>query len=156
MGDQHPMVLVPEVDEHIQMILDQIVSGIDAIGVQLVIVQPTLPALLERCREWQETHPHAVHVIDHQDESTSACDMALLNSANAQDLQKCSAVEMVPLADAGIEPFDPIAEKGNGFLYQRDNAWSLFAALVRATETYRFPYDWKNLIKSVKKQSKLV
>ncbi len=148
------MVFVPEVDEHIQMILDQIVSGIDAIGVQLVVVEPSIPALLARCKEWQQTHPHAVHLVTKNDSSSAACDMALLNSAKKSDLQMCSDIDMVPLADAGIEAFDPIAEKGHGFLYEKDNAWSLFAALVRATETYRFPYDWKNLVKSVKKLSK--
>ncbi|MEK7529213.1 MAG: hypothetical protein AAB592_05595 [Patescibacteria group bacterium] len=43
--------------------------------------------------------------------------------------------------------FDPIKEAGNGFFYQNKNKWEIFAAIVRALETFRFPYDWKNVQK---------
>ena len=32
--------------------------------------------------------------------------------------------------------------------FSRINPWSAFAALVRANENFRFPYDWKNIQKS--------
>ena len=47
--------------------------------------------------------------------------------------------------------YDPIAEKGNGFYFSRKNKWEIFATVVRAIETYKFPYDWKNLLREIYK-----
>lgn len=41
--------------------------------------------------------------------------------------------------------YDPVLESGNAFLYADGNIWSLHAALVRALETYRLPYDWRGI-----------
>ena len=47
-----------------------------------------------------------------------------------------------------IRPFDPVNEKGNGFLFQKNDVWNIFAAIIRAKENYRFPYDWENVIRA--------
>ena len=45
--------------------------------------------------------------------------------------------------------FNPMKNKGNSFLYDNFNAWSIFYTIVRYLENYRFPFDNKNLIKNV-------
>jgi len=47
-----------------------------------------------------------------------------------------------------IRPFDPVSEKGNGFLFVENDIWNIFATIIRAKENYRFPYDWENVIRS--------
>ena len=47
-----------------------------------------------------------------------------------------------------IENYDPNQESGNSFTYDTGNYWSAFAAVVRAMENFRFPYDWKNIQKT--------
>jgi starch synthase len=47
-----------------------------------------------------------------------------------------------------IRPFDPVNEKGNGFLFQKNDVWNMFDAIIRAKENYRFPYDWENLVRA--------
>ena len=46
--------------------------------------------------------------------------------------------------------FDPIAENGCAFYYQRKNPWHIYAAIVRASENFRFSYDWEQIIKRLK------
>ncbi len=41
--------------------------------------------------------------------------------------------------------FEPNYEHGFAFLYNHDTPYSQFAAVIRAMESYKFPYDWKNL-----------
>jgi hypothetical protein len=52
-----------------------------------------------------------------------------------------------------LEPFDPIEEKGECFRIHKKTQWHIFASLIRAKENFSFPYDWKNLQKSVKEKA---
>jgi len=47
--------------------------------------------------------------------------------------------------------YNPNTETGNSFIYESTNHWEIFAAIVRACETYKFPYDWKFIVRSCKK-----
>lgn len=47
-----------------------------------------------------------------------------------------------------VENYNPNEESGNGFTFQEGNYWSLFEALVRMKESFRFPYDYKNIQKA--------
>jgi starch synthase len=47
----------------------------------------------------------------------------------------------------GIKDYNPNKETGNGFVYKKEDSWSIFAALVRAVETFKFPYDWKHIVR---------
>jgi len=49
-----------------------------------------------------------------------------------------------------IEDYNPNTESGNAFVFENANEWEVFAAVVRATETYKFPYDWKFIVRSCK------
>ncbi|MFA5820788.1 MAG: hypothetical protein WC873_01635 [Candidatus Gracilibacteria bacterium] len=46
-----------------------------------------------------------------------------------------------------VKNYNPNHETGNGFIYRGESAWSIFAALVRALETFKFPYDWKHIVR---------
>ncbi len=50
-----------------------------------------------------------------------------------------------------LKDFNPIKNEGNAFLYEKENKWSIFSALVRYSENYKFPMDNKNLVKNVLK-----
>lgn len=49
------------------------------------------------------------------------------------------------LADT-VQEFDPAAETGNGFVFDRYDRFHLFAAIVRALEAYRFGDAWRQLM----------
>ena len=48
-----------------------------------------------------------------------------------------------------LSEFDPLDAVGNSFFYQEENVWSMYYALIRYIENYKFPYDNRNLIKNV-------
>lgn len=41
--------------------------------------------------------------------------------------------------------YEPVMEGGTSFLFREGSMWSMHAALVRAQETYRLPYDWTGI-----------
>jgi len=45
--------------------------------------------------------------------------------------------------------YSPLQEKGNGFYFASPTKWEIFAGIVRAVETYQFPYDWENLVREM-------
>jgi starch synthase len=49
------------------------------------------------------------------------------------------------LADT-ITDFDPASDSGVGFRFETYDSWQLFAAVVRALETYRHPSVWRRLV----------
>ena len=58
---------------------------------------------------------------------------------------------IVPVLQAGVHQkavnYNPVAEEGNAFLFEKNEIWSIHHALVRATENFAFSYDWGNLKK---------
>jgi starch synthase len=48
------------------------------------------------------------------------------------------------LADT-IQDWDPVAQTGNGFVFEAYDHWDLYAQVVRAVETYRQPALWRTL-----------
>jgi starch synthase len=48
------------------------------------------------------------------------------------------------LADT-VQDWDATSGAGNGFRFERYDGLDLFAALVRAIETYKYPAEWRRL-----------
>ena len=48
------------------------------------------------------------------------------------------------LADT-VQNYDPRTGQGTGFTFEAYDPWALFAAVVRAVETYRYPAVWRSL-----------
>lgn len=47
--------------------------------------------------------------------------------------------------------YEPREEIGNSFTFHSLNPWDIFAALIRAIETYHFPYDWEHILRGILK-----
>ena len=150
-GAQIPLILIrDEIDAHIHAILNAIIDGLSAVGLQLAVVAPCDHERLSQWKKAQEKYPKWIKLIGKEEAKSDVFDIAVLESLTIERLKELREQRMVPVAEKGVSTFDPVEEKGNGFLYH-ENPWSLFAALVRAQETYRFPYDWDNLIRAVAK-----
>ncbi len=48
-----------------------------------------------------------------------------------------------------LKEFDPLTSQWNSFLYEDKNKWSMYYAIIRYLENYKFPYDNRNLVKNV-------
>lgn len=85
----------------------------------------------------------------HYDEMWRACDMAFCLSEEAVDnALDAMVVPLAPKKMPRLQNYDPNREKGNAFTFEKMNPWLMFAAMVRACETYRFPFDWKCIVRS--------
>ncbi|MFA5916732.1 MAG: hypothetical protein WC850_00675 [Candidatus Gracilibacteria bacterium] len=48
-----------------------------------------------------------------------------------------------------LNEFNPVKSEGNAFFYSENNVWSIFYAVIRYIENFKFPYDNRNLVKNV-------
>ncbi len=86
------------------------------------------------------------------DQFLLASDMALVFSEHQATLKKLFFMGAIPIAHEKsplLENYHPNEESGNAFTFKSLNAWDIFSALVRANETYRFPFDWEHIIRGM-------
>jgi len=72
---------------------------------------------------------------------------------NSEDILGNGLVPVVSqnvAAKLNIDKYNPIKEEGAGYIYKKKNVWNVLAALFSAVENFQFPFDWKNLVVSVK------
>lgn len=82
----------------------------------------------------------------------AASDMSLFLVHTRESTQYAQALSSsaVPIAPVNttLEAYDPNGESGHAFLFAEATPWQCFAAIVRALETYRFPFDWRTIQKN--------
>ncbi len=90
---------------------------------------------------------HVKYSRKNRHELLEAADMSL--SFSFSDIQEMLLNGTIPVSSERkeVSNYNPNNETGNGFVYTENDHWCMFAALVRALETFKFPYDWKNIIK---------
>lgn len=91
---------------------------------------------------------------DKDNEELSKSHIMLLLGEDENLLKKAWENGVVPVTMAfssKIQDYNPNTEAGNSFVYQNLNQWEVFAAIVRALETFKFPYDWRFIVTSCKK-----
>jgi hypothetical protein len=76
-----------------------------------------------------------------------ASDMALVFKFS--DVEEMLLNGVIPISSLRpeVSDYNPNRETGNGFVFKKESPWAIFAALVRARETFKFPYDWKHIIR---------
>ncbi len=69
-------------------------------------------------------------------------------------VKKYKAVPVINETSMNFAEYNPLKETGNAFVYEKNSPWHMLAAVLRASETFKFSYDWKNLLEEVKDTAK--
>ena len=88
-----------------------------------------------------------------------AADAALLfeeHLLQIEEIMKKGVVIIGNKKSPFLQNYHPNNETGNSFTFAANNPWDIFMALVRALETFKFPYDWDNIVRGLVKTSKLI
>lgn len=135
--------------------LKSFLEGIKAVSVSVLILTPqSLKGKLDDFKS-----PRGVFVMQSNNTLTEkaleASDVSFvfpLAATTQEHLNLMWHLGVVPIApEKSAQDYDPNKETGNSFITRKDDAWGIFAALVRAAETFRFPYDWKHIVRQALK-----
>jgi len=110
------------------------------------------------CLELQKRFPEQFHFS----ETNTYTDATFSKNADVYfSLEMPSKDRINWIIEEGIVPvvpnngifinFDPKAESGSGFTFDEGNFWRMFEAMIRAGETRKFSYDWRNIKQAVRK-----
>jgi starch synthase len=131
----------------------EMVQGLLSLPVELIIFGKGSAAYGTLCTELAAAHSHRIAIVKSTEENQrkmfAAADMALFlsDATHLPELATALQYGSVPIApqSPALADYNPNQESGNAFLYEESTSWLCFAAVVRALETYRFPFDWRTI-----------
>lgn len=138
------LLLDKEVEDSHRDSVEKLLEGACSLDVEIVLLADTdLDSF---------SYPN-VHYIPYSETARKnlmqASDIIIALPSN--DLEEMLMNGVVPISHRSdlISDYNPNTEAGNGFVYGDSGSvdhWKIFAALIRALESFKFPYDWKNII----------
>ena len=136
-------------------VLQELLPGLLTLPVQIVILGKGSAAYGTIFTKMAKDYPHRIAILENKEEMIhkmyAASDMALFlaNTSDMAEVDYALSYGVVPVApeSENLKNYDPNQENGTAFLYEGSTVWHAFGALVRALETFRFPYDWKTIQK---------
>ena len=139
-------------------------QGCLALNVKVVVVNTQQPSDLNNLGELTENDGRIVwynpktdtNDINREEKEIDrflmAADMAIVFNNHQELVKLLKSYGVVLISDEKsplLENYKPNEETGNSFLYKKMDLWSVFAALVRALETFKFPYDWNHIVRKI-------
>jgi starch synthase len=136
-------------------LLEEVLPGLLELPVEILILGKGSASYGQMLTKLAKDHSHRIAIIPNDQKMVAkmlaAADMALFlcQSSGTEELTSALRYGTVPVTPAGLNlhDYNPNQESGNAFTYQKENVWHCYGALVRALETFKFPYDWKTIQK---------
>lgn len=145
-----PLLLIYILENKEEQKLVPLLEGLTVLELQTIIAPlPTHRDVIS----FRDKYPNKIKTSELDLEKLlEASDMVYFHghTLSQEKIEKSLKRKVVPIVKTAaysiISNFDPIKEKGNSFTFDEETPWHIFTAVVRATETYKFSYDWKNIV----------
>ena len=134
-------------------LFEQVLSGLLELPISLVVRGRGSKKYGDTLTKLAKTKNHRVAIIADDDlhvrRMLAGSDIALFFSTNDDEamLENCLRYGVIPvsLPMEVLDNYNPVQESGNAFIYEDPSQWMCFASLVRALETFKFPFDWRTI-----------
>lgn len=141
--------------------LFRVVEPLSALNFKLSVLAEGEEAHQKELFKLSEAYSDNLEVLEsvnqNKQEIISQAQVVIFMTAPSDDdllfLAKNNVIAIIPSDNKNKEliNFDAQKEVGNCFVYDPNNFWDFLATILRAYETYKFPYDWSQCKKSFKK-----
>lgn len=136
------LIMDKELSRKDELEIHELLSGMEHLDLQVVILAD------DHSEAFQFSNTMTVpYSRDHRKMLLEAADMALCFNFNDEEEMLLNGTIPVSGERAGLKNYDVNKETGNAFIYKDKSKWAIFAAVVRAVETFKFPYDWSNIVR---------
>ncbi len=134
-------------------LLKDVMEGLLTLPVEIVILGKGSAEYGAYLTEMSKEHDHRIAIVPNDEKNIrkmfAASDMALFltDATDLPELEAALRYGTVPVCPntKKIKAYNPNQENGEGFLFEKLTIWHSFGAIVRALETFRFPYDWRTI-----------
>lgn len=142
-------------------LLRELLPGLLTLPLNLVILGKGSSSYGKLFTELAKEESHRIAIIPNEEtmirKMYAGCDMALFCEASSKqpELRTCLRYGVVPIAplEEHLLDYNPNQERGTAFTYSEPTPWHAFTAIVRALETFRFPFDWKTIQRQCMEQA---
>lgn len=139
--------------EGVAKLLLELLPGAQALGVHIVLVGQAERSIAESFSNQAKEYKHILSVLEPNEDNLrlmyAAADASLFleRAKDTEELHCAMRYAAVPILSEQdeLENYNAIQETGNAFTYSNAGVWHVFAAMVRAKETFQFPYDYRTL-----------
>ena len=136
-------------------LFEEVLEGLLTLPIEILIVGKGSSSYGEMAQELIKKHEHRIAIIPNKKETKEemykASDMALFfcDPTDIEEVGMSLVYGAVPVAPKSkiLQSYNPVQESGTAFLFDKKESWHCFAAIVRALETFIFPFDWKTIQK---------
>lgn len=152
---KRPIVCIPTgmTDALGGKLLEQIMPALEQLPVEILVRGRGSEKYGKMFTELSKNQKHRLAILPDDDVSVrkmlAAADIALFfaDAEGSEELEMALAYGVIPIApeSKSLDNYNPVQETGNAFTYENVTVWQCFAALVRALETLKFPYDWRTI-----------
>lgn len=134
-------------------LLQAVLPGLLQLPISIVILGRGSKKYGELFTKLTKVSGHRIAIVPDDDTNLrkllAGSDIALFFSENNEDEMVENALKYgtvpVSLPEEALENYNPVQESGNAFVYEEATAWQCFGSLVRALETFKFPFDWRTI-----------
>lgn len=137
-------------------LLLSVLPGIVSLPIELLILGKGAKSYGSLFTKLAKEQRHCIAIVPFEEPMVermfAAADIALFftEPTKLPELRICQRYGVIPIAPEvpALENYDPVQESGDAFLYPAHSGqapWHLFAALVRALETFKLPFDWRTI-----------
>lgn len=134
-------------------LLESVLSGLMELPISIVIRGRGSKKFGELFTKLSKSTPHRVAILPDDETSMrkmlAGSDIALFLADKDDEgmLENALRYGVVPvsLQREILDNYNPVQESGNAFVYDKPTHWQCFASVVRALETFKFPYDWRTI-----------
>ncbi|MEK7673101.1 MAG: hypothetical protein AAB373_04410 [Patescibacteria group bacterium] len=144
-SEKHPLLVIvldKELSKKNEEYLKFLLDGTAHVNLQVVILADTNFEIFNT--------PHTIVLPYNRGNRNlliQAADMALCFDFNDVEEMLLNGTIPISMPRGEIADYNPNRENGNSFVFKKENYWSIFATIVRALETFKFPYDWNHIIR---------
>lgn len=134
-------------------LLTQVLPGLLELPVSIVIRGRGSKKYGEMFLELTKSHSHRVAIVGDDELSIrrlfAGSDMALFLADHDEEgeLENALRYGTIPISPQRsiLENYNPVQESGNAFVFEAATPWQCFGSVVRAIETFKFPFDWRTI-----------
>ncbi len=134
-------------------LLEQVLPGLMELPIAIIIRGRGSKKYGELFTKMSKGASHRISIVPddetHVRKMLAGSDISLFFAHHDEDemLENCLRYGTVPvsLPNNILDNYNPVQESGNSFVYDAETPWQCFGALVRALETFKFPYDWRTI-----------
>lgn len=126
-----------------------LLAGLCSLDIVVFVIKPKREMLLPESSN--------IHYLDssvtqkEKNKIMKAADFIVDFTSDVVSILKAGCIPIALQNGDSTVDYNPLQEKGNGFYFKNPTKWEVFATIVRALETYKFPFDWENLIRGARK-----